>query len=97
MAMLRGKRGAYKLYLQDPSRAIPKQTLSNWRKKEACDRDEDPSQVPQSLMPLLLCICERFLLVDEFVRVDLNASILYWVVSGVQISSLHSFSISAPF
>ena len=49
------------------------------------------------LMPLLLCICERFLLVDEFVRVDLNASILYWVVSGVQMSSLHSFSISAPF
>ena len=49
MAMLRGKRGAYKLYLQDPSRAIPKQTLSNWWKKEACDRDEDPSQVPQPM------------------------------------------------
>ena len=49
MAMLRGKRGPYKLYLQDPSRAIPKQTLSNWRKKEGCDRDEDPSQVPQPM------------------------------------------------
>ena len=49
MAKLRGKRGAYRLYLQDPSRAIPKQIISNWRKKETCDRDEDYSQVPQPM------------------------------------------------
>ena len=44
MATLRGKRGAYILY-----RAIPKQTISNWQKKETCDRDEDRSQVPQPM------------------------------------------------
>lgn len=29
----RGKRGPYKQYLHDPSCAIPRQTLSNWRKR----------------------------------------------------------------
>ena len=33
MATKRGKRGPYKRYLHDPSLAIPRQTLSNWRQK----------------------------------------------------------------
>ena len=33
MATTRGRRGPYKRYLHDPSLAIPRQTLSNWRQR----------------------------------------------------------------
>lgn len=38
----RGKRGPYKRYLKDPNFPIPKQTLSNWRKRD-CKLDTSSS------------------------------------------------------